>query len=235
MTLVHMPRTAGRALGMALTDADLGKRLDRVRNHERWADLVDKHGPRRLMVGTFRAPADWYAAMAVSSVQCHPGWIAPYQRAARDSSWAALVEALVIPWARGVEQDTGEEPDAEILRAEPCLSLLASNYLRLFMRWESLPLPVAELNERHDELMGLTHLLDMGSMYAGIVAVLDSAGIVHRPLRPFAYREEIEAVSVEDVYAGQIGADVLGLIEERDGWLRRRAEAMIARSTTSAR
>lgn len=228
----HMPRTAGRAAGRMLSRAGLGRPVHPVVNHEPLCELLEMYGTRPRMVGTIRPPAQWYIAMAVSSVQSHSLWFKPYLRAARvrtyhvddswerwreDCNWARLIQVMADPsvWLGAVPN----EPDSHILQRLSGMSLYASNYCRAFLLREAWTLPGDELRRHHRELVGLTHMVLMHRLVEGLTTVV--AGFTEAKLERVHIRERTRRVSFQMAYGSKAGSNLLKMINEGDGVLYR--------------
>jgi len=158
--------------------------------------------------------------MAASSLACHPHWTWPYTHAVGEDP-LDVIAAMVDPEGYGVRVPEGAEADQHILRAEPGLSLLSSLYVRMFMRVGAIGRPVADLDEHHDDYIGLTHLVRFDRLMDGLCRLMP--GDLGREV---TFREDVDYSHLEGIYDCERGADVLARIQDRDGWLIRRYEAM---------
>ncbi len=239
--VAHMPRTGGRTVGRVLTMAGVASLCTQGVNHEPLSELVQRFGRRRMMVGTVRDPAAWFAAMAVSSVQCHPDWIAPYLQATGITSyrsavnatgvswedwaaacpWPRLIAAMVDPSQYRLEPITDPHPDADILRPISGLSLYGANYVRLFCRPVPRGMPRNEIIESHDHMFKPTHILCLERIGSGVPALLAELGVDQAPVVG-RVREDTPSLPFEQVYSGQEGAAVLRKIEAWTSWVRGR-------------
>jgi len=219
---IHIPRTGGRSIGRMLGLARRGQSLDPVVNHESWGHVCGLHGPRPVMLGVWREPADWYASMASSSLACHRDWLWPYLEVVGDDP-LDLVAAMVDPDSAGVLVPEGAEGDQHILRPDAGRSLLSSLYVRQFMRPGARGVSLEKLEAHHAAYIGLTHMVSFGQLYEGLRELCPDVGAEVR------YREFVEErPSVAGIYDSPKGRAVLDAIERQDGWLLRRFRDMPA-------
>jgi hypothetical protein len=169
----------------------VAERIDPIRNHETLEQLIDAFGHRAYRIGILRSPEDWYLGMAVSAVQSHPTWIAPYLQAvgirawdgngtswpmwSRTCPWSQLIASMVEPQRFEVKGFVGGEPDCHIMRPVTGRSLYASNVDKTF--------------KVHGHV-AVTQVFRMDRLTGGLHWLLKQLGVEYESVEPIFYRED---------------------------------------------